>query len=127
MKFITISATAMLLAAVNAPGQTFQFTNAVNQAIPDGNPTGVRSTIDVSGITGQTLNLDVSLNLSGGYNGDLYVSLTGPTGIYSVLLNRVGVSGNDSFGYGNTGLNITLSDSLGAPNIHWYEAGSYSL
>ncbi|MDB6110085.1 MAG: peptidase and in kexin sedolisin [Pedosphaera sp.] len=127
MKFITIFTSAMLLAAVTAPGQTFQFTNAVNQAVPDGNPTGVRSTIDVSGVTGQTLNLDVSLNLSGGYNGDLYVSLTGPTGIYSVLLNRVGVSGSDSFGYGNTGLNITLSDHLGASNIHWYQNAGYTL
>ena len=44
-----------------------------------------------------------------------------------MLLNRVGVSNNaSSFGYGNQGFNITLSDSA-ANDVHYYQNASYSL
>jgi hypothetical protein len=61
----------------------------------------------------------VSLNLSGGYNGDLYAYLS-YGGALVPLLNRVGVGTGNTFGYSDGGLNITLSDS-GANNIHLYQ------
>ena len=71
----------------------------------------------------------MTLNLSGGYNGDLYGYLTHGDG-FIVLLNRVGQgTGSEpiySFGYGNTGFDVTLSDA-GANGIQNYQEYSYSL
>jgi len=74
--------------------------------------------------------VDVSLNISGtgygGYVGDLYAYLAhqaSPGGSYrmTVLLNRPGRSDTLLSGYGDTGLNITLSDSAAA-DIHTYQS-----
>lgn len=126
MKFSAIFTATVLLAASKAPGQQSMFTNAVNQAVPDGNPTGLTSTINVSGVSGIVGSLNVYLDIVGGYNGDLYATLSGPTGTYSVLLNRVGVNSSNPFGYSDAGLSITLSDT-GSANVHWYQSGSYNV
>ncbi|HOX56451.1 MAG TPA: PEP-CTERM sorting domain-containing protein [Candidatus Paceibacterota bacterium] len=92
--------------------------------IPDGNPAGWSATVDVSGL-GTSItpgSISVNLNISGGYNGDLYAYLS-YGGVLLPLLNRVGVHTGDAFGYGDTGFNVTLSDS-GANNVHFY--GNYS-
>jgi len=69
----------------------------------------------------------VALDISGGYNGDLYAFLSGPNGGFAVLLNRVGVSNDaSSFGYGNHGFDIVLSDSA-ASDVHYYQSASYLL
>ena len=60
--------------------------------------------------------LSVSLNLSGGWNGDLYAYLVHSSG-FAVLLNRVGVTAGNSAGYGASGMNVTFSDA-GPFNIH---------
>lgn len=59
------------------------------------------------------------------WNGDLYLKLTGPTGAYAILVNRVGkgaalptVSG---LGYGDDGFDITIDDtSQTASDVHYY-------
>ncbi len=70
--------------------------------------------------------MTVSLDVSGGYNGDLYVYLRGPDG-FAVLLNRVGVTGGNTFGYPDTGFDITFDDSPGNNNIHFYQNFEYQL
>ena len=87
--------------------------------IPDNDPNGYVNTISVSGLEGLT-SLSVQLNVSGGYNGDLYAYLT-YNGNTVVLLNRVGTGGGNVFGYNNPGFNITLSDS-GSFDVHNYQA-----
>jgi MYXO-CTERM domain-containing protein len=63
----------------------------------------------------------VGLNISGGYNGDLYAYLAGPNGGFAVLLNRAGVSNSASaFGYGDSGFNVTFSDAA-ANSIQYYQ------
>ena len=63
--------------------------------VPDGNSTGWSDTRNLSGIAQNSiLDLNVTLQLSGGWNGDLYAYLTHGTG-FSVLLNRVGRTGSD--------------------------------
>jgi subtilisin-like proprotein convertase family protein len=89
----------------------------VNELIPDGNAVGLASSCTISGEQGLISNLEVSLNISGTYNGDLYAYLTHGDG-FAVLLNRVGVSATDSLGYRDSGLNVVFDDS--APNIHDY-------
>src|SRR6266853_1430008 len=82
--------------------------------IPDGNPTGWSDSRSVSGVSDfQITDVSVKLNISGGYNGDLYGYLS-HNGVLVPLLNRVGVTatgGGNSFGYSDAGFNVTLSDS----------------
>jgi subtilisin-like proprotein convertase family protein len=103
------------------------FTFSVNKLVPDANVNGLSMTTNLS-ITGGTISdVTVGLDISGGYNGDLYGFLSGPNGGFAVLLNRVGISNNaSSFGYGNQGFDVVLSDSA-ASDIHYYQSGGYSL
>jgi subtilisin-like proprotein convertase family protein len=107
----------IVLSGLTAQGDVFQET--VNTAIPDGNPGGLESTIDVGGLAGQLEDITVSLDISGGFNGDLYAYLGhGDTG-FAVLLNRVGKTAVDSFGYSDPGFHIVLSDAASL-DIHTY-------
>jgi subtilisin-like proprotein convertase family protein len=117
MKFLLhfIAAAALLGAA---PVRGVSFTNTVNQTIPDGNPTGIKSTITVSGINQPIADVNVTLNLSGGHSGDIYAYLS-YGGSSVVLLNRVGATAANPFGYDDIGLNIRLDDQAAA-DIHTY-------
>lgn len=106
------------------------FTNTVsgtpNAVIPDANPAGITFALNISGMLGPTTNITVTLNITGGFNGDLYAYLLSPTGSMVVLLNRVGMGSGNSFGYGDAGFNITL-DSASGNNVHNYQSGVYNL
>lgn len=112
--------------AVLGQANTTNFTFDVNQSIPDGNPTGLTLTTNLAGFSGAISSLTVSLDITGGYNGDLYAYLAGPDGGFAVLLNRVGVGSDDLFGYADSGFNITLDDSA-LNNIHFYQNDGYTL
>jgi subtilisin-like proprotein convertase family protein len=92
--------------------------------IPDNNLSGWSDTRTVGAIPAGTFtSLAVTLNLSGGWNGDLYAYLVHSSG-FSVLLDRVGtgVSGVSAFGYGDAGMNVTLASS--GTSIHQYGGNS---
>lgn len=82
-------------------------------SIPDGNPVGVSFTgnYDQASPGATVSSLTVDLNISGGYNGNLYAYLVAPNGTMVVLLNQPGVSLGNPFGYAGSGLNVTLSDT----------------
>ena len=102
------------------------YTFSVNQLVPDANVNGLSMTTNLS-MSGNISDVTVGLDITGGYNGDLFAFLSGPNGGYAVLLNRVGVSNNaSSFGYGNQGFDIVLSDSA-ATDVHNYQGVSYTL
>jgi hypothetical protein len=88
--------------------------------IQDGNLSGWSDSHTFSGLPSVIRNITVTLNLSGGYNGDLYAYLS-HGGVLLPLLNRVGVGTGSGFGYSTAGLNVTLSDS-GSLNIHGVSA-----
>ena len=68
--------------------ETYNFTG-VNKTITDNNPFGVTDERTISGSAIDEIGqVNVFLNISGGFNGDLYVTLNHSSG-YSVLLNRV--------------------------------------
>jgi subtilisin-like proprotein convertase family protein len=97
-------------------------------AVPDGNPVGVSYSATESGSSGAIQNVDVNLNITGGYNGDLYGYLvlnTGSSSYMSVLLNRLGTTSSNPAGYGDAGMNVTLS-GLGGNDIHLYNNFSTS-
>lgn len=107
---------------------SYGFTNTVNQVIPDGSPSGLTLAGNISGAGGPISDLTVSLNIgnapgSTAFNGDLYAYLVGPNGGYSVLLNRPGVGTGNSFGYNDTGFNVTFALTGSPANIHTYAAG----
>ena len=126
IKFLILS---FGLLALSGWGQslTSSFTNSAVKPILDGNPVGVMEQFTVSGLGGLVGSVQVTLDITGGFNGDLYAYLAGPQGQLAILLNRPGVTGSNPFGYGDAGMNITL-DGLAANNIHDYgSTPGYSL
>lgn len=92
----------------------------VNLRIPDNDASGLASTksfISSFLITNIT-DLNVTLNIAGNFNGDLYGTLVHGSG-FSVLLNRAGKRAGNDIGYGDPGFNVTLDDQAAA-DIHTY-------
>jgi len=119
-KQIGILALSISAALISHAGSTNSVSATPNTTVPDGNPVGLLSTLNVSGVSGLASDVTVSLNLTGGFNGDLYAYLLSPQGSLVVLLNRVGMSSGNAFGYSDAGFNITL-DSAAANNVHFYQ------
>jgi len=88
-------------------------------AIPDGSPSGVSfvGTYDGAPAGSTVSGLTVSLNISGGFNGDLYAYLVSPNGTLVMLMNQPGVSLN-GFGASGAGMNLMLTDSTSDLNYH---------
>jgi subtilisin-like proprotein convertase family protein len=98
---------------------------SLNLEIPDGDNNGVASTIDVSGAGNALSHVTVTLNISGGCNGDLYAYLS-CNGKLVTLLNRVGVSSSDTIGSVDSGLhNVTLAST--GSDVHLASAGGRAL
>jgi subtilisin-like proprotein convertase family protein len=126
----TILIAGVLLAAAAAQATLFSYSANVGAVIPDGDPAGTASILNVSGTGGAALQ-DVSVNLditginagSDGFNGDLYGYLvfqpTGGSAATEILLNQVAGSGATATAFGSSasGMTVTLSDS-GASSIH---------
>ena len=141
MKIKILTVMSVVLTASYAQATLFSGTplSANSGILPDGNPVGFVSTMTVdTGGDGSTINgVSLTLNLSGGYNGDLYGYLVNPNGDLAVLLNRVGTEGGDAiqtlYGYAGAGMNVILSDAgmpAGSPvgNIHSYQdVGGYDI
>jgi subtilisin-like proprotein convertase family protein len=97
--------------------------------IPDSSLSGWQNTQSISDWTGIPwfiANVQVSLKMEGGFNGDLYAYLSHDGGTigngFSVLLNRVGRSSASEYGYGTAGfINLVLSSdsTLGATDVHF--------
>ena len=128
MKYLKLFAVmAIAGGSLAASGQTTTNINfSANQPVPDGNPVGLTLSTNLSISGGEISSLTLSINVSGGFNGDLYAYLVGPNGGYAVLLNRSGVGTGNSFGYADTGYNITFDD-LAASGVHFYQGGSYTI
>ena len=129
---------AVALLAGVGPAQatfyTYNYTTGFSTTnVPDGNPTGWADSRSISGIpnpggdgtTSWITDVNVRVNISGGYNGDLYGYLQlhdeNNVTVLTVLLNRVGTgSGGEptfTFGYSTSGMNVTLDDEAGT-SIH---------
>jgi len=130
MKTITIAMTILALAngADCGWGQTTNqsYTYTPQAQIPDGNPVGWLGQFQVSGLEWTVQELQVSLDISGGNVGDLYVYLQAPGGQTAVLLNRLGVSASNPYGSDDSGVNV-LFDLNAAENIHYYNSDLYDV
>jgi subtilisin-like proprotein convertase family protein len=95
--------------------------NDLNLAIPDGNPSGLANLQPVTSAITKIEDITVTLNTSGSFNGDLYVYLQHDSG-FSVLLNRVGRTAGNAFGYNDAGFQLSFNDLTGGhPDVHLYQ------
>ncbi len=118
---------ALWTAAVSAQTTNYNFTFPANVAVPDGNVNGLALATNLTGMGSLMTRVTVSLDITGGFNGDLYAYLRGPNGGFAVLLNRTGVTAGNAFGYSDTGFNITFDDSANNNDIHFYQSSDYNL
>jgi len=119
---IKFSTTWLAMAVpVTAMAQFTANTNyTVGLSIPDNNASGLAVTESFSSSEiFQITDLEVSLSISGGFNGDYYAYLTHDSG-FSVLLNRVGRDGGNLFGYPDAGMDVVLDDGAVNGDIHVY-------
>ena len=119
-KWIGVMSVA-LCATANATLYNTGFANG--GVIPDGNVAGWSDTRIQSGLQSQITSVSVILNITGGYNGDLYGYLS-HGGALIPLINRVGVTAGNAFGYSGAGFsNVTLIDGGAGGDIHSYGGG----
>jgi subtilisin-like proprotein convertase family protein len=134
MKTSLLSGLLVLSLGLPARAALYSYSwSGLNAAIPDGNVNGYQNSQSLSGIPNTVItDVNVTFNLSGGYNGDLYVYLSHGSGL-SVLLNRVGRSSGSSFGYGHAGFGPDSSansfrfDDAADSDVHGYGNGAYTL
>src|SRR4051812_34309571 len=132
-KRIVISLIAGLGFGLTTHASIFNF-NVDNllATIPDGNLNGYQNSQTLSGISGAITDVNVTLNISGGVNGDLYGYIYHNNTI-STLVNRVGRTGSSSVGYGDHGVGLDVSnnrftlDDQAGQDIHFYRTFAYSL
>src|SRR6266550_9540305 len=58
---------AIFLACASSHGALYSTTFSVNSAIPDGNASGLQSSFTLSGLNSQVTDINVTLNISGGW------------------------------------------------------------
>lgn len=121
---IFLHAAALVLLASPTIAATTIVDWTVNTSVPDNNPVGLADTRTISGSTilGIT-QVDLRLEFSGGWNGDLYAYLTHSSG-FAIALNRPGKTSGNTIGSGASGMTITLSDSA-ATDIHSMPGSGY--
>jgi subtilisin-like proprotein convertase family protein len=96
--------------------------SAPSAAIPDNDPTGLSDSLSVSGCSGTTSQLYVSVDITHTFIGDLIIDLTGPTGTTVTLWDQSGGADDDILGlFPET---LTSNESLSAfngsdPNGSW--------
>ena len=107
---ITVNVAGMLTAATN---------DIVNLRIPDGSPVGLVSSVNLASPIERVTDVNVTLNISGGFNGDLHAYLVHDSG-HAILLNRPGKTLANPSGYSDAGFNLTLDDEAINGDIHSY-------
>lgn len=127
---------AVALVALNASATFTWNSGTLNSVVPDNNTNGWANSTVISGQSGTITpgSLQVNLNLTGGWNGDLYAYLVNSSGGFAVLLDRVGQGTGSgatfTYGFGTEGMNVWLTDSTSFPNIDTTDSptssGTYS-
>jgi subtilisin-like proprotein convertase family protein len=130
---LTVAAQATIVTSWNSGN----LNGVTGIAITDGNPAGVTfnhtisqgdvvSGVALSGFNPVQGDISVRLNVSGGFNGDLYGYLVLDNGpgntATAILLNRIGQDNDHPFGSSGSGFNVTLSDA-GTVNGSIHNAG----
>lgn len=130
----TILLAALILSSA-LPTIAYAYSGGVNNlftTIPDDDPNGIQSSQNLTGIPGVVAHASVTLNIAGGFNGDLYAYLW-HNNVQAVLLNRVGRTGANALGYPDAGFgpdgaqNSFTFDDQAVYDVHYYRAVPYLL
>jgi subtilisin-like proprotein convertase family protein len=130
MKSCILAGLLVLGAFISASGATFSY--VVGATIPDGDLNGYQNSQTVGGLSGPITDVNVTLDISGGFNGDFYAYLT-HNGTTAILLNRVGRSATHAVGYPDAGFGQGISgdlftlDDQASQDVHSYRSLSYTL
>ena len=120
----------VLFDAGEALAATFSY--SVGAIIPDGDLSGIQNSQSLGDLSGGITDVNVTLNVSSGFNGDFYAVLM-HNGLRAVLLNRVGRNATESVGYPDFGFgpdnsqNPFTFDDQAARDVHSYRTLSYTL
>jgi subtilisin-like proprotein convertase family protein len=109
---LTLLLMALPLHAASSYSQTF----TVSTTIPDNNIIGIADSRSVATSITQIAHVSVSLNITGGWNGDFYAYLSHGSG-FAILLNRPGRNPAAPYGSGSSGFSVLLADSADS-DIH---------
>lgn len=109
---------ATLVCSAATVTETYTFAG-LKMAVADGSKAGMTNTQSVSSSITSIQSIEVSVDITGTFNGDLYAYLAHGSDL-AVLLNRPGRSAAETFGYGDDGLSVTFTDAA-AHNIHTYQ------
>src|SRR5437762_12909329 len=125
-KSLMVAAMVAALAQSARSDFSIDFTSGFQDSgsIADGSLFGWQDTRLLSVPFNTIQDVNVRINLSGGWNGDLYAYLVHNSG-FSVLLNRVGrsLAEGTSFGYSDAGMNVTFDDqSSHTRDFHFYRS-----
>jgi len=108
---LAASAAACWLPSTATAAVTWTDTWNVATAIPDDNLVGYSDTRTPSFSPGMVISkVTVTLNFSGGWNGDLYAYLSSGSG-FAVLLNRPGRADGSEDGSDTEGMSVTFDDA----------------
>jgi len=115
-----IAASLLLAGSIHAAVIDYNWSGGFlnGTAVPDNNVNGWADSRTLSGLNGTISGLAVTLDLTGGWNGDLYAYVQYGSG-FTVLLNRVGVSEAHPSGNAGEGVLVTFS-AAGTPGLHTY-------
>jgi subtilisin-like proprotein convertase family protein len=100
--------------------------------IPDGDLNGIQSSQTLSGLPSTLVDVNVTLTISGGFNGDFYAYLF-HNNTSSILFNRVGRGASSSVGYPDAGFGPDVSsvrftfDDQAAHDVHLYRSFAFTL
>lgn len=115
-----IASLLLLLSVTNASALTALISATPNLAIPDNSSVGVADFQSLTTTIESIESIEVTLNITGGFNGDYYVYLQHGTG-FSVLLNRVGKTALNDLGYGDAGVFATFAQGAVNGDSHTYQ------
>ena len=111
----------VLLSPLLLQAQTTEsFTFTTNRLVPQGNFSGMSDTRTINSAVGRISSLQVRLKITGEFNGDLYAYVRNSSG-FTVLLNRVGVTSTNLYGYGDSGFNVVFQANATNGDIHLYQ------
>ena len=107
---------AVQLSSQAAP-QSVTVTSSPGVVIPDGDLNGVVDTLSLSTPITSISDVELNLDISGGYDGDFYAYLSHGTG-FAVLLNRIGSTASNPYGSSDSGMDVIFSGSAANGDIH---------
>ena len=99
---------------------TESFTFTTNIAVPEGSFSGISDVRAVTSAVGKISSLSVRLKMTSEFNGDLYAYVRNSSG-FVMLLDRVGVTASNPYGYGDSGFDVTFQAGAANGDIHLYQ------